>query len=110
MLTREHFLISGYDSTDPMVEVDALVDPGQMELTIPRRMSDAFGFQTVDTRYLGGERYDYVGAVHIEGRDTETCSGAVVKGDEVVMGWLPLSSLVKIVKTQGVCGHQEAAE
>ena len=109
-LSREHFRLSGFLDHAPYFEVDAIIDPDQVELSLPRSLADALKLRKFDTRVLPDEngtptRYDYASSVRIAGRDCETCSAAVVKGDEVVMGWLPLSSLVKEIKMPGVYSH-----
>ncbi len=112
MPTREHFRLSGFHDDSPVIEVDAIIDPNQPELTIPRWMSDRLNLRKCGTKFRHngiGEPCDYVGAVRIEGRNSETCSGALVAGDQVVMGWLPLSSLVNEVRMAGVYSHREVA-
>jgi hypothetical protein len=97
MLTREHFRLSGFQNASPAYEVDALVNPDQVQLTIPRWMADDLGLQGY-------------GAIRLERRDCESCVSALVKGDDVVMGWLPLSSLVKEVNMPGIYAHRGVAE
>jgi hypothetical protein len=96
MLTREHFRLSGFQNASPAYEVDALVDPDQVQLTIPRGIADDLGLQSY-------------GAIRLERLDCESCVSTLVKVDEVVMGWLPLSSLVKVINMPSVYSDQEAA-
>jgi hypothetical protein len=113
MLTREHFRLSGFQDASPFYEVDALFDPDQLQLTIPRWMANDLGLRKMGKRSLhrgSREQFDYVGAIRLEGRDCESCVSALVKGDEVVMGWLPLSSLVKVINMRGIYSHRGAAE
>jgi hypothetical protein len=39
MLTREHFRLSGFQDASPAYEVDAIVDPDQLQLTMPHSQS-----------------------------------------------------------------------
>jgi hypothetical protein len=95
MLTREHFRLSGFQDASPAYEVDAIVDPNQLQLTIPHWMADDLGLQSH-------------GAIRLEGRDCKSCVSALVKGDDVVVGWLPLSSLVKATNMPRIFSYREA--
>ncbi|WP_066649117.1 MULTISPECIES: hypothetical protein [Sphingomonas] len=86
--------VTGSDETNAL----ALVDTGAMHLCIPERVRALLGLQGDDTRPVrlaSGELMDvpYVGPVKVGlmGRDVYT--GAMVLGEEVLLGAIPLEDL-----------------
>src|SRR5689334_12468871 len=79
----------------PPVEVDALADSGSVFLSIPRRVQAELQLEELETRDVtladGSKRWvPYVGPVQVTFRNRAGFFGAVVFGDQVLLGAIPM--------------------
>lgn len=81
----------------------ALVDTGAAHLCIPQHVALQLGLKAIDQRQVvisdGTTRVvNYVGPIGVRFRDREAFTGALVIGQEVLLGMIPLSDLDLIVE------------
>lgn len=69
------------------------IDPGEVHLRLPAALAVRLGLQTIDWRWRGGRKVRYVGPVQVEALGRVVFCGAIVTGDEVVLGRIVLDSL-----------------
>ena len=86
----------------PSVEVDARVDLGRTHLAVPAAIALRLGLQTHGIRWTALEkgprhRLAYVGALLASWANWSCLSGAVVHGNEVVLGSIPMDAMDLVV-------------
>ena len=98
-LVRQHIRLSNL-ALPEVEEVDAiaLVDSGAMELCIPESLARQLKLQTVsqrNVRIADGRSVlvDYVAPIRIEVFGRATVAGALVLGDMVLLGAVPMESM-----------------
>lgn len=97
------------------VSVKALVDTGAMTLCIPEHISLQLGLEAIENREVttaDGRSHivPYAGPVQIEFENRTCFTGALVLGDSVLMGAVPMEDMDLIVSpsTQKVCVNPES--
>lgn len=86
----------------PPLTAQALVDTGASYLCLPQWMADRLGLRAGSTKTVelaDGElqQLRYVGPVYLRIGDHECHSGALVVGDEVLLGAVPLEEMNLVV-------------
>ena len=91
------------------VEVVALVDTGSTYLCIPRSLSDELGLEACGTKAVAladgsVAEVPYVGPVQVRWNKRTCFVGALIMGDQVLLGAIPLEDLDLLVhpKTQSL--------
>jgi len=89
------------DSFEP-IEVEALVDSGALFLCIPDHIANQLQLKETSKKEIttaDGKRQlcPYVGPVHVRFGNRECYVGAVVLGDEVLLGAVPMEDLDLVV-------------
>jgi clan AA aspartic protease len=84
------------------IDAKALVDSGAIDLCIPRHVAIQLKLETLEQRevtYADGrkEAVDYVGPVKIECFGRHAFTGAMVMGDIVLLGAIPMESMDLLV-------------
>jgi clan AA aspartic protease len=84
------------------VEVDALADTGAVFLCIPQHVANQLQLQETSKKEVtvaDGRRQllPYVGPVHVRFQNRECYVGAVVIGDEVLLGAVPMEDMDLVV-------------
>jgi clan AA aspartic protease len=84
------------------IDAKAIVDTGAIDLCIPRHIVNQLKLETVEQRevtYADGpkEVVDYVGPVKIECFGRHAFTGAMVMGDTVLLGAIPMESMDLLV-------------
>ena len=89
--------------------VDALADSGSVHLCIPQRVCDHLRLETLARKEAvladGSSRtFPYVGPIEIRFKNRVGLSGALVMGDQVLLGAIPMEDmdLVIIPKTREI--------
>jgi len=86
---------------EPMT-VTALVNTGAVSLCIPEHIQTQLDLEVAETREAtmadGSRRkMDYVGPVHVQFGSRSSFTGALVMGDEVLLGCIPLEDMDLVV-------------
>jgi clan AA aspartic protease len=91
------------------IEVDALADSGSVHLCIPAHIQIQLGLEEVEKKQAtladGSQRLvPYVGPVQIHFKNRTGFAGALVMGDQVLLGAIPMEDmdLILIPKTRTV--------
>jgi clan AA aspartic protease len=84
------------------VEVDALVDSGAVHLCIPEHLQIQLKLQPIDQKEVtladGSRRLvPYVGPVQVRFKNRVGFAGALVLGDQVLLGAIPMEDLDLVV-------------
>jgi clan AA aspartic protease len=84
------------------IDAKALVDSGAIDLCIPRHVAIQLKLETLEQRevtYADGrkEAVDYVGPVKLECFGRHVFTGAMVMGDVVLLGAIPMESMDLLV-------------
>jgi clan AA aspartic protease len=107
------------------MEVEALADTGSVFLCIPEHVRLQLGLEVLEWREVklaDGSRasYPYAGPVVLRFKNRTGCVGALVMGDEVLLGAIPLEDMDLVVNprdrtvdvnpdspnmAQGICKH-----
>ena len=89
------------------VEVDALADSGAVHLCIPERVRIQLKLETIDSKEVtlaDGKRIvaPYVGPIEVRFKNRVGFAGALVMGDQVLLGTIPVEDmdLVIVPKTR----------
>ena len=89
------------------VEVDALVDSGALHLCIPPHLQIQVGLEEISKKEVtladgGKQLVPYVGPVELQFKNRVGFAGALVLGDEALLGAIPMEDmdLVIIPKTR----------
>jgi len=107
-LIRAKVLLKNPRQADPQpVEVEALVDSGAVHLCIPPHVQVQLGLEEIAKKEVtladGGQKLvPYVGPLEIHFKNRIGFAGALVMGDEVLLGAIPMEDmdLVIIPKTR----------
>lgn len=83
-------------------EAQALVDTGALHLCLPKHVVLQLGLQTVQQREVttaDGQRHicDYVGPVEVKFQNRSCFVGALVLGDDVLLGAVPMEDLDLVI-------------
>jgi clan AA aspartic protease len=89
------------DALLPMT-VSALVDSGALHLCIPQHVATQLALPVLDRRQVtiadGNERtVDYVGPVRIRSANRQCLVGALVLGDQALLGAIPMEDMDLVV-------------
>ena len=91
------------------VEVDALADTGAVHLCIPSHIQIQLKLEEIDKKEVtlaDGSRklVPYVGPIELRYKKRVGCSGALVRGDQSLLGAIPMEDmdLVVVPKTREV--------
>ena len=84
------------------VDANALVDTGALELCIPRLVALQLRLAKLDDRvvtYADGRRetVDYVGPIRVEVFGRQAFTGAMVTGEQVLLGAIPMEAMDVLV-------------
>ena len=84
------------------IEVDALVDSGALHLCIPQHLQIQLKLQEIDKKEVSladgtRKKVPYVGPVEIRFKNRVGFVGALVMGDEVLLGAIPMEDMDLIV-------------
>ena len=90
------------DPTNKALTVTSLVDTGAALLCIPARVAEQLGLEELDRRPVriadGALRtVPYVGAILIRFENRLCLAGALVMGDEVLLGAVPMEDLDVVI-------------
>lgn len=102
-IVRQHIRVANAAKPDlEEVDANALVDSGAMELCLPEHVAIQLKLQKVDEREItvaDGRRQlvPYVGPVRVEVFGRNTFAGALVLGDEVLLGAIPMQGMDVLV-------------
>lgn len=98
----------------PTVDVDALADTAPFTLCIPQAIQDALELEALEERSVvladGGRRsVAYVGPIELRFAGRVGFTGAVVMGDQALLGVVPMEDmdLVVVPRTQRVIPNPE---
>ena len=98
-LVYQHIRLSNF-SRPELEEIDAraLVDSGAVDLCIPRHVANQLRLTKLEEREVtiaNGEKLivDYMAAVKVEVFGRQTVTGALVLGDQVLLGAIPMESM-----------------
>ena len=86
----------------PPVQVEALADTGSVHLCLPQSVAEALGLEEQDRQCVtiadGSRRtVPYVGPVEMRFENRVGFGGALVMGDQVLLGALPLADMDLVV-------------
>ena len=89
------------DSFEP-IEVEALADIGALFLRIPEHVANQLQLKETSKKEIttaDGKRQlcPYVGPIHIRFGNRECYAGAVISGDEVLLGAVPMEDMDLVV-------------
>ncbi len=84
------------------VEVDALADSGAVHLCIPEQVSIQLKLETIDSKEVtlaDGKRVvvPYVGPIEIRFKNRVGFAGALVMGDQVLLGAIPMEDMDLVI-------------
>ena len=84
------------------IDAKALVDSGAIDLCIPRHVAAQLKLEAIEKRevtYADGrkEAVDYVGPIKVECFGRHAFTGAMVMGDVVLLGAIPMESMDLLV-------------
>jgi clan AA aspartic protease len=84
------------------IEVDALADTGSVHLCLPAHVQLQLGLEEIDRKeatFADGNRklVPYVGPVELRFKNRVGFSGALVLGDQVLLGAIPMEDMDLIV-------------
>jgi clan AA aspartic protease len=90
-----------YDDLLP-ISVEALVDTGSMFSCVPEHIAIQLRFETIEHREVtladGSRRVcPYVGPIHLRFGNRSCFTGALVLGDQVLMGVIPMEDMDLVV-------------
>lgn len=78
---------------DETLTVDAEVDRAEVHLCLPERVAQQLQLTERDRRVMGGLSVPYVGPILLTVGTRTICCGAVITGDSVRLGIVPLADL-----------------
>lgn len=84
------------------VEVDALADSGAVHLCIPEHVSLQLKLEAIDSKEVtlaGGKRavVPYVGPIEVRFKNRVGFAGALVMGDQVLLGAIPMEDMDLVI-------------
>jgi clan AA aspartic protease len=88
------------------LDAKALVDSGANDLCIPKRVATQLKLQTVEQRVVTladgrREAVDYVGPVLVEVFGRRAFTGAMVMGETVLLGAIPMEAMDVLIDPRG---------
>jgi clan AA aspartic protease len=102
-IIRQHLRLANF-ARDDLEEIDALalVDTGALELCIPQHFANQLRLKLIGEREVtlaDGTRQvvPYVGPVRIEAFGRQTVQSAIVVGDEVLLGAIPIEAMDLVI-------------
>lgn len=102
-LVRQHIRLANAARDDlEQIDADALVDTGAIDLCIPRHIANQLRLRTLEEREVtiadGSKQIvDYVGPLIVEVFGRRAFTGALVLGDMVLLGAIPMESMDVLV-------------
>jgi len=89
------------DELSPL-EVDALADSGAVHLCIPEHIRIQLGLQEIDKKEVtladGGKKLvPYVGPIEIRFKNRVGFAGALVMGDQILLGAIPMEDMDLVI-------------
>jgi clan AA aspartic protease len=102
LITTQIELRKPLDTRLAPIQVPALVDTGAMHLCLPQHVVLQLGLQAVQQREVAtadGQRHicDYVGPVEVTFANRSCFVGAIVIGDDVLLGAVPMEDLDLVI-------------
>lgn len=103
-LVRTHLMLSNpREEGLAAIEVDALVDTGAVHLCLPEHVALQLGLAELEKREVtlaDGSKslVSYVGPVKTSFRNRSCYTGAMVLGDEVLLGAIPMEDMDLVVR------------
>jgi clan AA aspartic protease len=84
------------------VKVDALADSGAVHLCIPEHVREQFKLEAIDEKVVtladgSKKRVPYVGPIEVRFKNRVGFAGALVMGDQVLVGAIPMEDMDLIV-------------
>jgi clan AA aspartic protease len=84
------------------VKVDALADSGAVHLCIPERVREQLRLEAIDEKVVTladgtKKRVPYVGPIEVRFKNRVGFAGALVMGDQVLVGAIPMEDMDLIV-------------
>lgn len=84
------------------LQVDALADSGSVHLCIPQRVCDHLRLETLAHKEAvladgSAGRFPYVGPVEIRFKNRVGLTGALVMGDQVLLGAIPMEDMDLVI-------------
>ena len=99
------------------VEVDALADTGSVHLCIPRQIQQQLQLEEIDQKEVtladGSRRFvPYVGPIELRYVNRVGFAGALVRGDQALLGAIPMEDmdLVVLPKTRQVIVNPDSPD
>ena len=104
LITTKITLSNPLDTRLASLEIEALVDTGALHLCIPEHVAVQLKLQTVQERevsFADGQRKvcPYVGPVEVEFGNRTCFVGALVLGNEVLLGAVPMEDLDLVISS-----------
>ena len=95
-------LKNALDSRAKAVKVDALADPGAVHLCIPERVRAKLKLEAIDEKVVtladGSQKsVPYVGPIEIRFKNRTGFTGALVMGDQVLVGAIPMEDMDLVI-------------
>ncbi len=84
------------------VDVDVLADSGALHLCIPRHVQFQLGLEEIEKKEVtltdgGKQLVPYVGPVELHFKNRTGFTGALVLGDEVLLGVIPMEDMDLVI-------------
>lgn len=84
------------------IQVEALADTGSVHLCIPQRVCDRLRLEKIEDKEVtladgSSKRVPYVGPVEIRFKNRTGFTGALVMGDQVLFGAIPMEDMDLVV-------------
>jgi clan AA aspartic protease len=101
-LIRQHIRLANAARPElEEIDADALVDSGAIDLCIPRHVANQLKLDKAEERvtFADGRReiIDYVGPIRVGVFGRSAFTGALVRGDEVLLGAIPMEAMDVLV-------------
>ena len=99
----QHIRLSNFGRDDlEELDANALVDSGAAELCIPQHIANQLRLKQLEEREVriaSGERVlvPYVGGVRVEVFGRQTVTSAIVLGDQVLLGAIPMEAMDLVI-------------
>lgn len=101
-LIKTRIDLSNASDPDKKLSVDALVDTGALHLCIPDHVRQELGLNTLEQRNIitaDGKTHkaDYVGMLKVQFANRTSWIGAMVLGNEVLLGAIPMEDMDLVI-------------
>lgn len=99
----QHIRLSNFGREDlEEIDAQALVDSGAAELCIPKHIANQLRLKQIEEREVriaNGDRLlvPYVGGIRVEVFGRQTVTSAVVLGDQVLLGAIPMEAMDLVI-------------